>query len=69
MKQNRFNFGDIVVVEDDYIGVVVKCWGGEHPHNEVYVRSYNGIKDYGEDEIRAFIYDKELTEEAKEYYL
>ena len=39
-------FGDIVVVDGGQIGVVVKNWGGSEPHVEVYVRSYNGIREY-----------------------
>lgn len=31
-------------------------------HYDVYVRSYNGIKEYDEDEIKHFFYDKELEE-------
>jgi hypothetical protein len=37
----KFCFGDIVVVEENLIGVVVKSWeDGEH---DIYVREYNGI--------------------------
>lgn len=43
-------FGDIVVVDRDQIGVVVKCWGvdnhGNEPKYEVYVRNYHGVKEY-----------------------
>lgn len=43
-------FGDIVVVDGEQIGIVVKCWGidnhGNGPRVEVYVRSYNTIKEY-----------------------
>lgn len=42
-------FGDVVVVEEDLIGVVVKSWTDKT--HEVYVRSYNAIKTYNEDEI------------------
>lgn len=67
-----FQFGNVVVVEDDCIGVIVKSWGpssktGKYSH-EVYVRSFNGIKDYPEEEIRHFIYSKELSEEEKTFY-
>lgn len=65
----EFLFGDIVVVEDYLIGVIVKTWysstnGYSH---EVYVRNYNGIKTYKQEEIKRYlIRHKELNEE--EYY-
>ena len=66
MKEPKYNFGDIVVVEDTLIGVVVKSWerleGGGFQH-EVYVRSFNGIVNYEENNIERFVYDKELPEE------
>ena len=44
-KLVKFCFGDIVVVDDILIGVIVKCWNGTSGNNyDVYVRSYNGIK-------------------------
>ena len=44
-------FGDIVVVEGNLIGVVVKCWISNLLTNptrkyEIYVREYNRIKEY-----------------------
>jgi hypothetical protein len=65
-----FNFGNIVVVENDLVGVVVKCWEGNliGYNYDVYVRSLNSIKNYPEGEIRHIIYHKELTECDKEYY-
>ena len=36
-----FQFGNVVVVEDGLIGVIVKSWA-DNTH-EVYVRSYNGV--------------------------
>lgn len=69
----NYNFWDIVVVEEDYIWVVVKCWWKSNQWNEensdVYVRSFNGIKNYKNSEIKSFIYSKELSEEEKEFYL
>ena len=47
----KFCFGDIVVVDGNQIGVVVKSWCGgvqKNPHHEVYVRSFNTIKEYDE---------------------
>ena len=68
----KFAFGDIVVVEDWFIGVVVKCWGksitGNLPANcDVYVRSFNAIKNYPVTEIQRYmVRHKELNDE--EYY-
>lgn len=61
----RFQFSNVVVVEDSLIGCVVKTWGASKMrgiHYEVYVRSYNCIKEYDESEIKHFIYDKELED-------
>lgn len=62
----EYTFGDIVVVEDGLIGVIVKCWcGGVY---EVYVRMYNNIKQYKENEIQRYLVrHKYLSEEEKEY--
>lgn len=67
-------FGDIVVVDGENIGVVVKCWGrsskGNPPSYEVYVRMYNGIKTYQEDEVeRYMVRHKYLSEEELGYQL
>lgn len=70
----KFTFGDIVVIEGEYIGVILKCWiryrnGFEKTFEyEVYVRSFNDIKLYKEDEIeRYMVRHKELNDEEKEY--
>lgn len=68
----KFCFGDIVIVETDLIGVVVKSFGpsfsGKPPHHEVYVRSFNGIKEYTEDQMRRYmVRHKELNEEELEW--
>lgn len=65
-------FGDIVVVDEIQIGVVVKCWGrslqGKPPSYDVYVRSYNAIKNYPENEVeRYMVRHKYLNEEEIEY--
>lgn len=68
----KFCFGDIVVVEGNLIGVVVKSWcrslmGAEENH-DVYVRSYNRILNYPESEIeRYMVRHKELDEEELEW--
>lgn len=66
----EYCFADIVVVENNLIGVIVKSWirnGGEVLH-EVYVRPYNSIKEYKEDEIeRYMVRHKELSEEELDW--
>lgn len=62
---HKFQFSNVVVVEDNLIGCIVKTWGASKMrdiHYEVYVRSYNCIKEYDESEIKHFIYDKELED-------
>lgn len=68
----KFCFGDIVVVEGDSIGVVVKCWcrssKGKEPTYEVYVRLANKIKTYSESEIQRYmVRHKYLNQEELEY--
>lgn len=66
----KFTFGDIVVVDENNIGVVVKCWtSSNHLYSyEVYVRNYNTIIEYKEDEIQRYmVRHKYLSEEEKEY--
>lgn len=60
----KFVFGDIVVVDEIYIGVVVKSWISNSRGNtyEVYVRSYNKIVEYEESKIeRYLVRHKELS--------
>lgn len=70
----KFQFGNIVVVDDEEIGVIVKSWFGDNSEDgwinshDVYVRSYNGVKCYKESEIRHYVYSKELLDEQKEFY-
>lgn len=66
----KFCFGDIVVVEGSYIGVVVKSWvnGKTGNHYEVYVRMYNAIIEYKEADIQRYmVRHKYLNEEELEY--
>lgn len=67
-------FGDIVVVEKELIGVVVKNWvrSGqgmtEVPFVEVYVRNYRSIKEYPASEVERYqVRHKELDEAELEY--
>ena len=66
----KFCFGDIVVVEGNLIGVVVKDWQSlsKEPYHEVYVRYYNSIKEYSESQMeRYMVRHKYLSEEEQEY--
>lgn len=69
----KFCFGDIVVVEGNLIGVVVKSWityskGIEIKNYDVYVRMKNGIHNYREDEIeRYMVRHKYLDEQEIEW--
>lgn len=62
----KFCFGDIVVVERNLIGVVVKDWQSlsKEPHHEVYVRYFNEIKEYSESQMeRYMVRHKYLSDE------
>lgn len=68
----NYTFGDIVVVEGNLIGVIVKQWcessKGNPPYAEVYVRSYNEIREYTYDKIQRYLVrHKELDEEEMMY--
>ncbi|MFQ7699954.1 MAG: hypothetical protein ACLRL0_01645 [Christensenellaceae bacterium] len=62
----KFCFGDIVVVEGGLIGVVVKSWGksflGKPRNYDVYVRSWNIIQNYDEEDIERY---KAMVERRK----
>ena len=64
----KYTFGDIVVVDKIYIGVIVKSWTSSDKNYsyDVYVRMYNEIKNYKEDEIeRYMVRHKYLSDEDK----
>ena len=66
----KYCFGDIVVVEETQIGVIVKSWvrNNEEIIHEVYVRNLNNIKEYKEKDIQRYmVRHKELNEEEIEY--
>lgn len=66
----KYTFGDIVVVDEIEIGVVVKCWTSTNKNYnyDVYVRNYNTIKNYKEDEIQRYmVRHKYLSEEEQIY--
>lgn len=53
----KYCFGDIVVVENEFIGVVLKSWihSDDSVSYEVYVRMFNGIKEYPESKIERYM--------------
>ena len=64
----KFQFSNVVVVDGNQVGVVVKTWGtgkrrGIRYHYEVYGRSYNRIDKYDECDIKHLVYDKEIEED------
>lgn len=66
----EFCFGDIVVVEGNLIGVIVKSWirNNKEIVYEVYVRSCSEIKEYKEADIQRYmVRHKELNDEELEY--
>lgn len=61
----KYQFSNVVVVKKNLVGVIVKTWGASKNrgiHYEVYVRSWNSIEEFNEDEIKHLVYDKELEE-------
>lgn len=73
IKIEELLFGDIVIVEENLIGVVVKCWIGSALTNpirkyDVYVREYGSIKQYDENNIKRYrVRHKYLSKEELEY--
>lgn len=62
----KFCFGDIVVVEGNLIGVVVKSW--EDGTHDVYVRSWNSVRMFAESHMeRYMVRHKELSRKELEY--
>ena len=65
----KFCFGDIVVIEGNLIGIIVKSWirNNKEIIYEVYVRSYSEIKEYKEADIQRYmVRHKELNDEELE---
>lgn len=59
----KFQFSNVVVVRKNLVGVVVKTWGASKNrgiHYEIYVRSWNRIEEFDEEEIKHLVYDKEI---------
>ena len=71
MDRAKFQFSNVVVVDGDRIGVIVKTWGASINrgiHYEVYVRSLNMITEYDESKITHFVFSKELQEDEIGFY-
>lgn len=53
----KFCFGDIVVVNGDEIGVVVKCWQGNmHGNNyDVYCRMTDSVVNFPESRVQRYM--------------
>jgi len=67
----KFLFADIVVVEKNLIGVILKTWISDAKQEidyEVYVRSENCIEGFLEEEIERYrVRHKELDETELNY--
>jgi hypothetical protein len=64
-------FSDIVVVDGNQIGCVVKTWDRRSSVGytyDVYVRSYNSIREYNEQDMQRYVVSKELSEEEQEWH-
>lgn len=74
MKKPKYLFGDIVVIEGDLIGVVVKSWeifsasGEKYFNYDVYVRVSDKISNYKESEVERYrVRHKYLDEQEIEW--
>ena len=73
----KYVFSDIVVVEKNLIGVILKSWimqlkgrdsTREKINYEVYVRNYNSIQEYPESKVeRYLVRHKYLDKEELDY--
>jgi hypothetical protein len=69
MSDAKFQFSNVVVVDGDNIGVIIKTWSGKDGYNyDVYRRYFHDIKNYEESDIKHFIYSKELRNDEMDYY-
>jgi len=69
----KLTFGDIVVVDDINIGVIVKTWitllgNKEKVSHDVYVRINNSIKTYPESKIERYLVRHKYLDEAEQDY-
>ena len=65
----KYCFGDIVVVNGDEIGVIVKCWQrnakGVPPTYDVYCRMSDTIDEFKEAEIRRYMVRHKYLDEQE----
>ena len=65
----KFQFGNVVVVEGENIGVIVKTWQTKEGFShDVYVRYWSSINTFDEKDIKHFVYSKELSKEERDFY-
>ena len=71
MGRPIFQFGNIVVVDDGQIGVIVKTWKNisDSFFYAVYVRNYNNVRQFSEEEIHHYVYSKSLHEDEHDFYI
>ena len=62
----KFQFSNVVVVEDDQIGVIVRSF--EDKTYYVYVRSSNTVNTFHEEEIEHYVYSKNILSEQAQFY-
>lgn len=70
MNKAKFLFGDIVVVNECHIGVILKTWerADRTFYYEIYVRLANRIIEYEENSIERYrVRHKYLSEEELNY--
>jgi len=64
-----FQFSNVVVVDGENIGVIVKTWDTKHGYTyDIYVRYSSLVLNFNEHEIKHFVYSKELAEDERELY-
>lgn len=68
---HKFQFGNVVVVNGEDIGVIVKSWiiDSNSYFYDVYIRHSSNILNIKENNIKHYIYSKELLDDQKEFYL
>lgn len=66
----KFCFGDIVVVDEINIGVIVKSWidSNNVVTYDVYVRMYNSIRQYKEEEIQRYMVRHKYLDDEEVFY-
>ena len=68
----KYCFGDIVVVEGNWIGVIVKSWcrslKGAEPNYDVYVRMRNEIVNYPESQIQRYMVRHKYLDDQEMYW-